>query len=351
MGAVPQGNRVQDAEEAVGGRPDHPLKTRRFGRTGLQVSELAFGGGYVGGILILADDETRRRALRRAFDAGINWIDTAPLYGQGRSEEALGWLLREFSERPVLSTKVDLDPAKLDDIEGQIERSMHASLKRLRRDSVDLLQLHNRIGARRGAGGQRTVSVEDALRAADGMERMKSRGLTRWIGLTALGQTGAIVSAIDSGRFDSAQVYYNMLNPSAARPRPSSMPPAWTGQDFGGVIGACKRHDMGIMNIRVLAGGTLASEARHGREVVVTDAADLDTEQRRASAAFGALGVLDGSRAQLAVRFALANADLSCVVVGLAELGHLEEAIAAQARGPLSGDALRRLERSWETAV
>jgi len=250
-----------------------------------------------------------------------------------------------------LSTKVDLDPAKLDDIEGQIERSLHASLKRLRRDSVDLLQLHNRIGARRGAGGQRTVSVEDALRAADGLARMKSQGLTRWIGLTALGETDAIVRTIESGRFDSAQVYYNMLNPSAARPRPRSMPPEWTGQDFGGVIEACKRHDMGIMNIRVLAGGTLASEVRHGREVVVTDAADLDTEQRRAAAAFGALGTLDGTRAQLAVRFALANPDLSCVVVGLAEPRHLQEAIEAQARGPLPEDALRRLEKGWQRAV
>jgi aryl-alcohol dehydrogenase-like predicted oxidoreductase len=138
-----------------------------------------------------------------------------------------------------------------------------------------------------------------------------------------------------------------MLNPSAAR----SMPPAWTGQDFGGVIDACKRHGMAIMAIRVLAGGTLASDLRHGREVVVADAADLDTEQRRAAAAFRALGALEGSRAQVAVRFALGNPDLSCAVVGLAELGHLEEAIAAQARGPLAGEALRRLEKSWEAAV
>ena len=250
-----------------------------------------------------------------------------------------------------MSTKVDLDPAKLDDIEGQIERSLHASLKRLRRDSVDLLQLHNRIAARRGAGGPRTVSVEDVSRAADALERMKSQGLTRFIGLTALGETAAIVSAIDSGRFDSAQVYYNMLNPSAARPRTRAMPPAWTGQDFGGVIDACKRHDMAIMNIRVFAGGTLASDVRHGREVVVAEAADLDTEQRRAAAAFSALGAVDETRAQVALRFSLANPDLSCVVVGLAEPGHLEEAIAAQARGPLPDDALRRLEKGWERAL
>lgn len=316
------------------------MRKRRFGRTGLQVSELAFGGGYVGGLLILADDETRRRALARAFEAGINWIDTAPLYGQGRSEEALGWLLAEFKERPYLSTKVGLDPAKLDDIPGEIERSVQASLRRLRRDSVDLLQLHNPIAARPKTGALRTIGLDDALRAADGLERMKSQGLTRFIGLTALGETPAVIRAIDSGRFDSAQVYYNLLNPSAAR----SMPPAWSGQDFAGVIDACKRHGTAVMAIRVLASGVLASDERHGREVAVTESADLGTEQRRAAGVFAVLRDSYGTRAQTAIRFALANPDLCIAVVGLAELRHLDEAIAAQAMGPLPADAIARLE-------
>ena len=74
------------------------MKYRRFGRTGLQVSELVFGGGFVGGILLHQDDETKRTAIRRALDGGINWIDTAASYGNGKSEEALGWLLREIDE-------------------------------------------------------------------------------------------------------------------------------------------------------------------------------------------------------------------------------------------------------------
>jgi L-galactose dehydrogenase/L-glyceraldehyde 3-phosphate reductase len=190
------------------------------------------------------------------------------------------------------------------------------------------------------AGAARTIGLDDALRAADGLERMKSQGLTRYIGLTALGETPAVVQAIDSGRFDTAQVYYNMLNPSAAR----AMPGAWTGHDFSGVIAACKRHDVGIMNIRVFASGVLAADARHGREVVITEASDLDTEQRRAASVFEVLGNSYGTRAQTAVRFALANSELSTVVFGLAELAHLEEALAAQAKGPLSAEAIARLE-------
>jgi aryl-alcohol dehydrogenase-like predicted oxidoreductase len=322
------------------------VKYRRFGRTGMQVSEIIFGGGYVGGMLILADDATRRLALRRALDAGMNFIDTAPLYGQGRSEEALGWLLAEIKVQPYLATKVNVDLAKLADIPGEIERSVHASLRRLRRDSVDLLQLHNQIGRRRGSEASRMIGVEDVLRdggAAEGLERMRSQGLTRYIGLTALGETPAICRAIDSGRFDSAQVYYNLLNPSAAR----AMPPGWAGHDFSGVMAACKRHDVAVMNIRVFAAGVLASDERHGREVVVTEQAELDVEARRARAALAALGTGHGSRAQTALRFSLANPDIACVVVGLEKPEHLEEAIAAEARGPLSADVIARLEEAY----
>lgn len=316
------------------------MKTRRFGRTGIQVSEIAFGAGYVGGILILADDETKRKALRRAFDAGINWIDTAPLYGQGRSEEALGALLREFSEKPYLSTKVNVDDYQ--DIRGNIERSMHASLERLRRDTVDLLQLHNRIAPESGPG--RAIGIRDVLeKVLPALEEMRAQNLTRFIGLTALGETPYIVQAIESGRFDSAQVYYNAINPSAAR----SMPKGWTGQDFAGVIDACKRHDMGIMNIRVFASGALATDERHGREVQVTEQADLASETRRSRAIYSVLKDRYGTRAQTALRFSLANPDLSCVIIGLAELDHLEQAIGAQAKGPLPSEAIQRLETAY----
>ncbi len=319
------------------------MKTRRFGRTGLQVSQVVFGAGYVGGIIVLADDDTRRRALRRALDAGINWIDTAPLYGQGRSEEALGWLLAEVKEKPYLSTKVRLDLGKLADIPGEIEKSVHESLKRLKRDSVDLLQLHNQIGVRTGSGVLGAISIDDVLKkggVADGLERMREQKLTRYIGLTALGEATSIIRAIDSGRFDSAQVYYNLLNPSAAR----AMPKGWAGHDFAGVCAACKRHDVAMMNIRVFASGVLATDERHGREIALTENSGLEVETKRAHAALAALGTGHGTRAQTALRFSLANPDLACVVIGLAELSHLEEAIAAEAMGPLPKEVIEKLE-------
>ncbi len=94
----------------------------------------------MGGLLIDADRETKHRALERALSAGINWIDTAPSYGQGRSESALGELLPTLPHDPHVSTKFAIDTRDLSDLAGQIEASLEQSLRRLRRDSVTLLQ-------------------------------------------------------------------------------------------------------------------------------------------------------------------------------------------------------------------
>ena len=320
------------------------MRYRTFGRTGLRVSELVFGGGYVGGLLIHQDDETKRAALRRALDGGINLIDTAPAYGNGKSEEALGWLLREVDEEPYLATKFRIDPSRLDDIPGQIEASLHGSLRRLRRESVDLLQLHNAITPETAG---RALAVEHVLGrggVADGLDRLRAQGLIRFAGITALGDTASCRRVVESGRFDSAQVYHNLLNPSAGR---AAMPAGWSGQDFGGLIAACRAHGVAVMNIRVLAAGVLATEVRTGRENAIAEGAEIPEDERRARAAFEALGTAHGARAQTAIRFALGHPDIACVVVGLAELSHLEEALAAAEMGPLPDEAVARLERLY----
>jgi len=326
------------------------MKTREFGRTGLQVSELVFGGGAVGGILVHADDDTKLEALRRALAGGINWIDTAPSYGQGRSETALGWLLDEVEETPYLSTKVRIDIENPSDIPGQIERSLEASFKRLKRDSVDLLQLHNPIHAESGGGvsiaSGGAIGIDAVLGkggVVEGFESARAQGLTRYIGLTALGETGAVCEAVRSGHFDSAQVYHNMINPTAAR----ALPEGFSGHDFGGVIAACKAVGAAVMNIRIFAGGTLPTDQRHGREAVIVQGSDLEIEAKRAHAVFAQLGETYGSRAQTALRFGLANPDVSCVVFGLAELSHLDEALAAAEMGPLPQQALDQLNTAY----
>ena len=140
------------------------MRYRPFGRTGLEISELVFGGGWVGGLLIHQDDDTKRAALTRALDAGINWIDTAPSYGDGKSEQALGWLLKEVDQRPYVSTKVRLDLDRIDDIRGQVEASLAASLKRLDCASVELFQLHNRIAKETAGDASKVVPSRNIQR-------------------------------------------------------------------------------------------------------------------------------------------------------------------------------------------
>ncbi|MEQ8193294.1 MAG: aldo/keto reductase [Rhodospirillales bacterium] len=321
------------------------MKYRRFGRTGIEVSELILGAGNVSGLYTGSDREAQRQLLRRALDGGINWIDTAFRYGKGKSEEALGILLKEMKEKPYISTKVGIEPDELNDIPGAIERNLKASLKRLRRKSVDIYQLHNRIGSKVDG---RLIAVEHLLGkngVAEGMRRMQEQGLCKFIGITALGETSAVHDVVRSGVFDTAQVYYNMLNPSAAH----AMPPAWTGQNFDRLIEACREQDMGIIVIRAFAAGVLATDTRHGRESMITADTDLDMETKKAHAVFDLLGNGNGSRAQTALRFALSNPYISCVDTGVADLDQLEQALGASVLGELPDEAFRALGSLYKT--
>src|SRR5438477_5529647 len=100
------------------------MRKNLLGRTGLEISEIAFGGGVTGGILIKGDETTRISALRRALAGGINWIDTAPLYGNGASEETIGRHLNALDPRPYVSTKVRVERDDMRDLRGAIERSL-----------------------------------------------------------------------------------------------------------------------------------------------------------------------------------------------------------------------------------
>ncbi len=321
------------------------LKHRTFGRSGIKVSEIIFGAGAVGGIIIHKDDATKREAIRRAIAGGINWIDTAAQYGNGKSEEALGWLLPEAGATPYLSTKFSLDVENLKDVPARIEESLAASLARLKRSSVDLLQLHNRIGSKPGG---RVMTVEQILGrngVADGLDRLREKGLIRQLGITGIGEAASVCEVIRSRRFDSAQVYYNLLNPSAGR----TMPRAWTGQNLGGIIEACRASQVAVMAIRIFAAGVIATDERTGRESVLIADTSVAEDERKAKAVFDTIGTDQGTRAQIALRFVLANPDISCAVIGSAELHHIDEALQAAAMGPLPPHVLARLDALYES--
>ena len=319
------------------------MRYRDFGTTGLKVSEVGFGCGRVGGLLIDGSNADRRRAIATALEGGINWFDTAEAYGDGKSEEALGWLLEEAAADPFISTKITVDPTAAD-LAGQIEEHGAACLKRLRRGAVTVLQLHNRIEPKSGA---RALSVEQVLGpggVVEGLERMRAAGHAEFIGFSGLGDRDAILAVIESGRLQAMQVYYNIVNPSAARP----MPAAWTGQSLAGILAAAARHGMGTLGIRVLDGGIIATDDRQKPVSMMVKETDEPTEARKVRAALEALGAEVGkslgTRPQVGLRFALSCRQLSVTLIGIGSPAHIEEALGACAMGPLPAAALARLE-------
>ncbi len=309
---------------------------RDFGSTGLRVSVLGFGCGRVGGLLLGKDEDSKRSAVHKALAGGVNWFDTAESYG---TEEALGRLLAEASEQPYVSTKVTLDP-DASDLAGQVEEKAAAGLKRLRRDQVTVLQVHNRID---DSGGGNALSAAQMLSpggVADGLERIKRNGLARFVGFTALGETATILQVIDSGRLDSVQVYYNIVNPSAARP----MPPGWQGQRLTGVLDAAKRKRMGVLAIRVLDGGIIATDQRSKPVSMMVKQTSEEIEARKSAAALAALGTDLGTRPQIGLRFALSCEGVSLALMGVGDPAHIDEALEAVDMGPLPAEALARLE-------
>ena len=325
------------------------MQLRSLGKTGLTVSTLGFGCGNVGGLIIRGTPAERERAVARAIELGINYFDTAPSYGDGQSEQNLGQVLKALRPKVYVGTKFRVDASDLADIPAAVGRSLEASLRRLGLERVDLLQLHNRIEPARGAGA---VSLKDVLsEIVPAVRKLVQQGKVGFCGITALGATPSLHQAVDSGAIDTAQVCYNLLNPSAG----VAVPPGFPAQDFGGLLGRTRERRMGVIVIRALAAGALSGvEARHPIAVPTVDpiatAPDYRTDVARAQA-LRAL-VTEGHVSDLieaSVRLAVSSDAVSTVLVGYSSLEHLESAAAAVNRGPLSRPVLDRLTALWSS--
>ncbi len=319
------------------------MEKRKFGRTGLDVSVLTFGCGAVGGLMTRGEPRDQERAVARALEAGVNHFDTAAAYGDGASERNLGRVLANLKPDIILSTKVRL-PAERPDVGALVAASLDASLKRLGRDHVDVLQLHNTIGAH--ADGP-TMSADEVLGdVVPALERVQQQGKARFIGFTAIGETAALHRLIGSGAFDSAQVPFNALNPSAGE----ALPAAYPAQDYDRIFDRAADSGVGTIGIRVLAGGALSGrEERNPLGIAVVEPIGsgrdytVDVARARRLAAM----VRDGhaeSLTEMAMRFAIANRKLSTTEIGLANIEELETALRAIGKGPLSAAALARLK-------
>ena len=320
------------------------METGVFGRTGLRLSVLGFGCGAVGGLMVRGDPRDQERALARAIAAGVNYFDTAVQYGNGESEKNLGRVLQRLKPGNVaVGTKVRLPSADFGGIADAVAKSLEASLARLRLDRVDIFHLHNAITA---TGGGEALSVRQVLgEVVPAFEQLRQQGKTRFLGLTAIGDTAALHQVIDARVFDSAQVVYNMLNPSAAAALPANYP----AQDYGRLFDRTRAAGVGVVGIRVLAGGALSGSAeRHPiaspPPEPIGSAMSYDADIVRARRLMPL--VKEGFAASLteaATRFALSHPAMGTILVGMATPQQFEDALAAVQKGSLPPAALERL--------
>jgi aryl-alcohol dehydrogenase-like predicted oxidoreductase len=320
------------------------MQLRVFGRTGMQLSVLGFGCGAVGGLMVRGDAADQERTIARAIAAGVNYFDTAVQYGDGESEKNLGRVLQKLKPAGVIvGTKVRVPPSAFGRIDEAVRTSLEGSLARLSLDRVDIFHLHNPITA---TGGGSALSVRQVLdEVAPAFERLRQQGKIRFLGITALGDTAALHQVIDARVFDSAQVVYNMLNPSAA----DALPAHYPAQDYGRLFDATKAAGVGVVGIRVLAGGALSGSAE--RHPIAGPApepigsamsynADIDRARRLMPL------IEEGFAASLteaATRFALSHPAMGTILVGMATPQQFEDALAAVEKGPLPQAALDRL--------
>jgi L-galactose dehydrogenase/L-glyceraldehyde 3-phosphate reductase len=323
---------------------------RTLGRTGLRVSALAFGCGDVGGLMVRGTPADRERGVARALELGINYLDTAPSYGSGESEKNLGQVLRALKPAAIVGTKWRLAAADLADVPGAIARSVETSLGRLGRPQVDLLHLHNLIGR---VGEERPLGVARVLeRVVPAVRRLQEQGKVRFFGVTASGETGALHRVLASGVIDTAQVVFNLLNPTGAYELPAGYP----AQDYDRLLVLAREQGVGTIGIRALAGGALSGQvARHPTAIPsvspIASGPDYATDVARARA-FEPLVAQGhaGSLVEAALRFAITGDAMSTVLIGCSDLAQIEFAAAAVNKGPLSSAALATLRQIWGQA-
>jgi aryl-alcohol dehydrogenase-like predicted oxidoreductase len=320
------------------------MQFRSFGRTGMQLSVLGFGCGAVGGLMVRGDPADQERTVARAIAAGVNYFDTAVQYGDGESEKNLGRVLQKLKPAGVVvGTKVRVPPGEFGRIAEVVTTSLEGSLARLGLDQVDIFHLHNPITE---TGGGSALSVRQVMDdVAPAFERLRLDGKIRFLGITALGDTSALHQVIDTGAFDSAQVVYNMLNPSAGEELPENYP----AHDYGRLFDHTKAASVGVVGIRVLAGGALSGSAeRHpiaGPAPEPIGSAmryDADVDRARRLLALVKEGFAT-TLTEAATRFAISHPAMGTILVGMATPQQFEDALAAVQKGPLPQAALDRL--------
>jgi aryl-alcohol dehydrogenase-like predicted oxidoreductase len=313
------------------------MKYRVLADTGIRVSEIGFGAWGIGGATPGAtsygdtDDGASCDALAEALDCGINFFDTANVYGEGRSERLIGRVFERSRDRVVIATKAGLHSfdAKADYAPAAIRASLQESLRRLRTDHVDLLQLHN-------ASPAHLLAHPEILGELDALRR---DGLIRAYGLS-LKSPEEGRDAVESLGVKILQVNLNMLDMRARR---------------CGLTDLAQRAGASLIARTPLCFGFLSGAVNRDTEFAANDhrsrwpASQIRRWIDGAEALYGSVPKGgDGTRGQLALRFCLSFPAVASVIPGMLTSGEVRENSRSSELGPLSADDLGRLDAIYD---
>jgi aryl-alcohol dehydrogenase-like predicted oxidoreductase len=290
------------------------------------VSELGYGAwGIGGGLWHGARDDESIRALHRAIELGVNFIDTALAYGEGHSERLVGQVARERSERVYVATKVPpkngVWPAPpgvaADEVfpGDHVRECTERSLEHLGMETVDLQQFH--------VWSDEWVGQGDWLEA---VEELKREGKIRFFGVSINDhEPSNALRLIDTGAVDTVQVIYNVFDQS---PEDELFP-------------ACREHDVGVIVRVPLDEGGLTGRIKHDTEFEEGDfrATYFRGERKReveehVRAIVSDLGISEEDLPEIALRFVLSHPAVSTTIPGMRSVRNVERNVAvADGRG------------------
>jgi aryl-alcohol dehydrogenase-like predicted oxidoreductase len=317
------------------------MNYRKLGATGLEVSEVGYGAWGIGGSMWLgAEDQESLNALNRAVDLGLTLIDTAAVYGNGHSEQLVGKVARERSERIVVASKippkngrwpapggVDADEAfPADHVRKWTERS----LGNLGLDAIDLQQFHVWSDDWVGRGSW-----------LDGVEALKAEGKIRHFGVSINDhQPANALRLVESGAVDCVQVIYNVFDQS---PEDELLP-------------ACAEHGVGVLARVPFDEGALTGAIGPDSEFPEGDFRNRyfrgDRKQQVAEhvqAILDDLGIERERLAETALRYVLSQRAVSAVIPGMRSVRNVERNCAVGDGRGLPDEQVAALKRHrWE---
>jgi aryl-alcohol dehydrogenase-like predicted oxidoreductase len=313
------------------------MRYRTLGRTGIEVSELGYGAWGIGqSMWIGAEDDESLRALRRAIELGVTFIDTALVYGNGHSEELVGQVVRAASETVHVATKVPPKngewPARAgvraeDAFPGSwIRECTERSLRSLGTDSVDLQQLH--------VWSDEWVGQGDWLET---VEALRQEGKIRAFGVSINDhEPGNAIRLVESGVVDSVQVIYNLFDQSPE----DELLPAVEAAGVGVIVRVA--FDEGGLT------GTVRPESEFPEGDFRNEYFRGDRKQQvwdRVNAIADDLGVPVERVPELALRYVVSHPAVTTVIAGMRSTRNVERNAAAVDAGPLEPEQVEALRR------